>query len=508
MAKKAKGERTQSTFYVLRFTFYVLRGRWKWVGIAAAVLLWATVAPLRAEEKLVILSPHWEGIRKEYDRAFAAWHQARYGTVPTVEWLDMGGTSDDVKFIQSQYSTGNEDIGIDLFWGGGIDPYLELAEAGYLEPYRLPQAVLAGIPAEYSGLPMYDPQFRWYGTAMAGFGIIYNKVVLKTLHLPEPQTWEDLARPELFTWVGSADPRNSGSVHMMYEIILQAYGWPQGFDLIRRMGANIRAFPKASSRTPKDTALGEVACGLAIDIYALTQIDEAGSDKLGFVMPEGKTVINPDGIALLRNAPHRELAQRFIHFVLSGEGQRLLMLPVGAEGGPQEFSLNRMSVLPALYEQLGAQCTASTNPFAWTSTLRYDADKGSARWPLVNDLIGALVIDTHEDLIRTWAAIQRAGMPKIALAKLAEMPLTEEQGLALAAQWDDQERRGQEIARWVTFAREQYAEARRLCGPAGRNRWGGVKKAVRLMVPLGAGVLLLVFLVDLVRQGAKRLGRA
>ena len=58
----------------------------------------------------------------------------------------------------------------------------------------------------------------------------------------------------------------------MYEIILQAYGWDEGFALLTRMGANIRSFPKGGSQTPKDVAIGEAACGLAIDMYGLAQI--------------------------------------------------------------------------------------------------------------------------------------------------------------------------------------------------------------------------------------------
>lgn len=453
------------------------------------------------EAKVVILSPHWEGIRKEYTTAFEAWHRAEYGQPATLEWLDMGGTSDDVKFIQSGFSSGKASLGVDLFWGGGIDPYVELAKGHYFQPYRLPEPLLRAIPAHLFGLPLYDPQFRWYGTALAGFGILYNKVVLQYLHLAPPETWEDLADPRLFTWVGSADPRHSGSVHMMYEIILQAYGWEKGFEIIRGMGANIRSFPKSSSQTPKDTALGEVAAGLAIDIYALTQIDEAGSDKLAYVMPEGQTVINPDGIAILRGAPHLELAQRFIRFVLSPAGQRLLMLPQGAEGGPREFSLNRMSVLPALYEELGASYTAPTNPFAWKTSLPYDSDKGGRRWGLVNDLIGVLVIDTHDQLVAAWRAFIQASQPPAARRVLYRLPLTEQEAEALAANWEDPALRGRKINEWLEFAQRQYAEVRRLCGPYGRDRLAWLKAGLRGITPALVLGLLLFFIGDLAKQG-------
>ncbi|MGD8238034.1 MAG: extracellular solute-binding protein, partial [Armatimonadota bacterium] len=192
------------------------------LALTAALLLWPAAS--WAAQKLVIISPHWEGIRTEYIRAFEAWHQERYGEPIAVEFLDMGGTSEIVKFIRSEFSGGRENATVDVFWGGGTDPYVRLADEGLLDPYRVPDALLAQIPPQVVGMPLYDEQFRWYGAALAGFGIIYNKRVLELVGLPTPETWADLARPEFVTWVGSADPRASGSVHMMYEIMLQAYG--------------------------------------------------------------------------------------------------------------------------------------------------------------------------------------------------------------------------------------------------------------------------------------------
>lgn len=459
-------------------------------------------------EKLVIISPHWEGLRREYTRAFEAWHHDRYGEPITVEFLDLGGTSEIIKFIRSEYSGDRENVTVDIFWGGGTDPYLQLAKEGFLAPYRVPDGVLEQIPPHIFGMPMYDPQFRWYGTALAGFGIIYNKVVLDLLHLPAPATWEDLARPEFATWVGSADPRASGSVHMMYEIMLQTYGWEKGIDVITRIGANVRSFPDSSSRIPKDVSAGEIACGLAIDIYAQAQINEAGPDKIGYVMPEGQTVINPDSIAILRGAPHREAAERFLEFVLSEQGQSLLMLPPGADGGPTEFQLGRMCVIPALYGKLGGERIVPTDPFRWKTSLKYDADKGGLRWTLVNDLVGALIIDTHDDLVRAWEAIGRGGMREDALAKLGEAPITEAEGLELARwKWDDDEARSVERSAWVRFAQRKYREAYRLSGGAGREHWRAVGRVVRLAIPLGAAAMCVLLVCDLIVRGLRSLCR-
>jgi ABC-type Fe3+ transport system substrate-binding protein len=430
-----------------------------------------------------------------------------------LDFLIMGGTSEIMKFIGDQFGKNPNGIGVDVFWGGGIAPYMELAKRGWLQPYKVPDTILSNIPKDYGGMPMYDAEYLWYGAAMSGFGIIYNREVLRVMNMPEPKTWADLARPEFFTWVGSGDPRHSGSIHMMYEIILQAYGWDKGWDIIKRMGANIRNFPRGGGQTAKDVALGETAVGLSIDLYALTQIAQARTDKLAFVLPEGQTIINCDPIALLKGAPHKELAQRLIDFVLSEEGQKILMLPAGAEGGPQEFTLNRMSVLPSLYQTLAGQLSTPSNPFEMKVTMRYDPKLGSARRALVDDLIGALVIDSHRDLMQAWRALMDAGIPGDAAKKFAAMPLTEAEALRLCApeskgskktKWEtDPLLKGKEMTRWAVFAKNQYAEVVRLT----RGREGvmsAANNAARWVFPVLAAGLVVGIVGSAVWQGIRR----
>jgi len=426
--------------------------------LLGAVLLLLPPSPSKASGKLTIISPHWEGIEYEFEEAFKDYHRRETGRDVEIEWLNQGGTSEVLRFVKSEFSRSPEGIDIDIMFGGGIDPYLELVRLGLTEPYRVPDDILGRIPGRIGGVPMYDPDYNWYGTTLAGFGIIYNKVVVKLVGLPVPRTWEDLGDPELFSWVGSADPRASGSVHMAYEIILQAYGWEKGWEIITCMGANVKSFVKGASQVVKDVSTGEVACGLAIDFYAWAQVDEFGADKIGYVLPEDLTIVNPDAIAILKGAPHPELAKEFIRFVLSEEGQRIWMLKVGTPGGPKKFQLNRFSVLPSIYGQVAGLTAVDMNPFEWRSSLVYDSAKGSARWGILNDLIGVMVVDSHRDLVEAWRNVIDRGLKPEDIARLSQVPLGEEEALELASRWRDQAFRNEVIAEWTDFARRKYAE--------------------------------------------------
>jgi len=449
-----------------------------------------SVSVVYAQDELVLLSPHWEGIRIEFGDAFRKHYQRETGRTVDLKWLDVGGTSDILKYIRSEFKNKPNGIGIDLFFGGGTDPYMELKKLGLLEPYRVPDEILREVAPTIGGVPLYDSDYTWYAATMAGFGIIYNKVVLKRLGLPEPKTWEDLARPEVFTWVGSADPRKSGSVHMAYEIILQAYGWERGWQIITALGANVRGFSAGAGQTPKDVAVGEVAYGLAIDFYAWAQVREAGEEMIGFVMPADVTVVNGDAIAILKGASNRAIAERFIRFVLSEEGQKLWMLRKGEPDGPQKFDLDRFSLLPGLYPKVKGRSSVRLNPFEWKSDFVYDATKGGGRWGIVNDLIGSLVIDPHDPLAVTWKRAIKTGNIEAERQRLSAMPVNEEEVQKLVDQgsWQDATFRNRTLNAWAALARERY-----------RTEDNGAS-AFRNIPALIAGVLGVVMVVYMRRR--------
>lgn len=412
----------------------------------------------KAGDKLVIISPHWEGIKEEYERAFSQWAQQQFHQSVKFEWPDVGGTSEELRYVRSQFSRTKSGIGIDLFFGGGIDPYGALEGEGLLESYKVKDELLKSVPAELHGVPLYDGEtFTWYGAALSGFGLMYNKKVLEADNLPTPSTWADLARPEFLNEIAMVDPRKSGSAHMMYEIVLQAYGWQKGWGLLAKMAANSRSFKENASDAAKDVRTGEAACAPSIDFYAWSEMAAARQGEMVFILPKNLTVINPDGIAILKGAPHREWAQRFVDFVLSEAGQKLLMLPVGENGGPSEYTLGRMAILPSLFDSLGSKALVKLNPFKWQSDFRYDSPTGAKRWNVVNDLVGALLIDARHLLKAAWKKqVHAAGASPRSPSVLLVPPVTEAQANELAARWSDPTYRNTKLGEWAKWAERQY----------------------------------------------------
>ena len=254
----------------------------------SAALLAATkfVSPAAESARVVIITPHNEAIRQEFGRGFAAWHEREFQQPAAVEWREMGGTSASLRFVQSEFSSKPGGIGIDLFFGGGLEPFLFLADNGFAEAHTPAPEILNAIPPQVTGVELFDPGHRWYGAAISSFGILQNLRVQQLAGLPLVKRWEDLARPELAGWVAAGDPRNSGTMNVMFESFLQAYGWEKGWQILHQLGGNIREFDRISSATARSTALGQTAYAFAIDFYGFTQVAALGKSNLTFSLPD------------------------------------------------------------------------------------------------------------------------------------------------------------------------------------------------------------------------------
>lgn len=425
--------------------------------VGLAVGLGVGAGRLGASERLVVISPHNRSITYEFGRGFARWHEQQFATPVTVEWRNLGGSADALKFVQSEFTAKPAGIGLDVFFGGGPEPYLLLADLGWLEECPLPEPVLAGLSREANGVELYDPGRRWYGAALSSFGILQNLRVQRWLGLPLARRWEELAAPALFGWVGVGDPRNSGTMNNMFEAILQAYGWERGWELLTAIAGNTGRFDRLSSSTAKEVTLGETAYGFAIDFYAFSQVAWAGRTNLTFVLPEDFTAISPDGIAVLKGAPNRLTAQRFLEFVLGEPGQKLWHLPRGHPDGAERYAIERMPVRPDLYRRYREVSNIAFSPFDLTQSFRYDAGLARGRREVVAALAGALLVDTHAELRAAWRAVIRRGATPAEKAVLGRMPLTADAALALGlGAWREPAFRNRKKIEWQAWAQEKY----------------------------------------------------
>lgn len=474
---------------------------------------------------LVIITPHLQSIWYEFGRAFGDWHQERFGRPVEIDWRQPGGTSTISQFLNARFAAvdalrgaPSSGIGVDILFGGGQADHEQQKRLGHLQP--------CGIQTEYrellrpeilpqtlAGATLYDPGDHYYGCCLGVFGIVSNTEAMMRRGLTRdqipPRQWRDLTSPAFYRKTVLSDPAGGASVVKSLEIIIQqaihetvrarsaaAGGQPldaaaeraavaDGFrDGLRRMqliAANARRIARSSAETAVDVSQGEALAAMCIDYYGLVQADAVrrpdGSSRVMFVAPAGGTVPDGDPIAMLRGAPHPEVARRFIRFVLSPEGQRLWCYRVGAPGGPVKYALHRAPIRRDMYSEEHLRFFADSDvwPYSLAQGMTYQPAWTAALFPVIRVFIRAMCVDTHPELCEAWGRMiatgqARPGSP--ALEALQRMPLTYDEFAA-----EDLRRRLRdpvEVVRltrqWSDFFRANYAEAARLAGRPGGPR--------------------------------------
>ena len=441
-----------------------------------------------AGERLVIITPHPQDTRNEFRWAFADWHQRNYGRRVDLEFLSPGGSNDIKRQLDNYYSQvrashggslppeDSMDVGIDLVWGGG-DFYFDhdLKSLGILRPIPIDPKLLAAAFAQptLAGAKLYDTDSvppKWIGICLSSFGIIYNPDLYQSMGLSAPAAWDDLADPRLSGAVALADPTHSASAAVIYMIVIEramadaqaqflnqpqnrgmsaaalqaspAYrsaldaGWKRGMDELVLLAANARYFSDSASRLPNDVASGDAAAGVAIDYYGRATAQDVGPQRLRFVLPVGGTAISSDPIAVLYGVHGRqlELAEHFIQYLLSPEGQRLWILQAGQPGGPRQRALHRMPIRRSVY----------ADSTGWSDNLDYFTAAGQftqrPEWgAMLSDLRpiwAAAWIDSRDELRQAYAkilAVADRQKRQALLDQLVDIPISRSDLSALIA---------------------------------------------------------------------------
>jgi ABC-type Fe3+ transport system substrate-binding protein len=239
----------------------------------------------------------------------------------------------------------------DVGWGGGPTLFDTLYQAGLLAPLTSQEVLdaVSQIPDYMAGAPMKrfgpDNKIYWVAAAMSSFGFTVNLATLESYGLPQPAKWRDLGSVDYARKlislgkpaVGIADPTQSTSNTRMYEIILQAYGWDEGWKVLTTMAANAKVY-QGSGDVRDGVIVGDIDVGITIDFYGY--IARSQNPDCKYVIPAGETIVNGDPIALLKTSRNPEAAQAFIAWVLT-EGQwKVWFKP----------DINRLPVNPRAFE--------------------------------------------------------------------------------------------------------------------------------------------------------------
>ena len=141
------------------------------------------------------------------------------------------------------------------------------------------------------------------------------------------------------------------------------------------------------------------------------------------------------------------------------------MFKRGAPKGPKEFPGGKLSVRTDIYENRAyyEYLNNKFNPFKRPQSFHYDTVLGSARWDLINRLVGVVIIDDHKRLKKLWRKIIDAGLPQDLVKEFCKIPVSEKQVAdILKKEWNDPILKEKIINRWIEFNRSKFKKTKRL----------------------------------------------
>lgn len=431
----------------------------RWLLLLSALALCLTASSLQAKE-LVIVTSFPKELFENYKKAF----EARYPGTNVV--INSKQTNAGVTYLRETKAKPEADI----FWVSAPDAFQTLKNDGLLEKYAPPKEILAKIPAKIGNFPVHDADGTYFGFAISGYGLMWNKNYLQAHKLPAPKEWTDLSNPRYHGHLVISAPSRSGTTHLTIETILQAYGWEKGWNLLLNAGGNMGAITERSFGVPEAVISGQYGIGVVIDFFGLSAI--ASGQPVDFVYPSLTSVV-PASVAIVKGAPNMENAKTFVNYLLSEPGQTLLFSP----------DIARLPVMPDLYAKGPVNYP---NPFKTKmGGVDFNDQLSSGRRDIVNSLYDHIITFRHRELKDTWAGIYRAeeaaAKSKGANVAQARSLIAEARKLASQVAIDEKKASDKEIAaafrgksglkaqmetEWENAARANYAKAKELADKA------------------------------------------
>ena len=360
-----------------------------------------TTTTTGTEDKvLTVLTRHDISIHGVFEPAFLATDFAIANNIVDIKWKTPDG-----RFWGELIDQGT----VDVAWGGGPTLFDQLMRDNRLEPLTsaLMQAASDRVNDTLAGAAMKRSntadELVWIAAAISSFGFTINYDFLETYNLPIPYKWTDLANatygkelPSIPTIAMGNAPGTTSNTRI-YEIIIQALGWDAGWITMSRMAGNAGIYP-GSVETQNAVENGDVGVSMSIDFYGyLTQFR---NPDCFYIVPEGQTIVNGDPIAIPSTSPQKDLAEGFLDWVLTAEGQALWL----------DSNVRRMPVMVEAFDLPGApeDLYSAFNQTVQTVGIAFNDTESLYTNGAFVPYWGAVFAEAHTELVSVWNTILTA----------------------------------------------------------------------------------------------------
>ncbi|MGD9658599.1 MAG: ABC transporter substrate-binding protein [Methylocystis sp.] len=347
-------------------------------------------APSKAadQQTIVVVTSFPEELTTRYEREFERGH-------PQIHVQFVWKRSRDALAELTRPEQG----GADVYWAPSPSNFALLRDRSAFRKISVDRTAL---PGRLGAQQLSDPTGFYEAYDVAGYGIVANPGALTAAGLSAPRRWRDLASPEYARRMAMPIAGKVGFSPALYDIFLQSEGWTEGWRLLSEMAGEATLLDSGFAPTAS-VREGKTALALTIDFIA--EIARANGAPVEMIYPE-RTAFLPAHVAMTAGSRHVAAAQAFIDFLLSRDGQLLMM----------ERDSRRHPARPDAYQ---SEFKGFANPFTLPAStiLEYDVEIGRRRPPLVALLFDLCIVDGHADNAELWRKIHDAEQKFAADAK-------------------------------------------------------------------------------------------
>jgi iron(III) transport system substrate-binding protein len=307
--------------------FPVLRSMLGASAVALSALVAAPYAAVHAQE-ITVYSAGPAGLARGLSEGFTK-------ATGTQVKLFQATTGKVMARIEAERANPQVDVLISASWSSAVD----LKARGDLAAYESPNA---------AQVPDVLKDSHYVAQGAAAIALVWNSKSGR----PKPSDWSDLARPEYRDAVTMPDPAASGAAYGLIEGLIAAKG-DGAWQMLESLKVNGMIVPGANAQ-----ALNPVLQGARSAVFGAVDYIALGAQKKGeaieVIYPSTGTVVEARPMMILRWSKNPDAAKKFIDYVLSDEGQKMvaatLMLPARTDIHAQRTGWADIKLLPAAEE--------------------------------------------------------------------------------------------------------------------------------------------------------------
>ena len=206
-------------------------------------------------------------------------------------------------------------IDADIIWLGDPSDYEGFKKLGYLQTYSSPEA--DHIAKEYIDKDGYYTAARLVTMGVSwctlpGVGITDDEA---------PKTWNELCDPKWKDQIVMTDPTQASTTKYWMASMMQSSKY--GKDFFQKLRDNGVKLESGTTATHNKVADGSYKVGVCLDYVSASLMDQGSPLKFHYTDSDVVTMTSP--IGLVKNNPNGDNGKLLYDFILSKEGQEVLV---------------------------------------------------------------------------------------------------------------------------------------------------------------------------------------